>query len=290
MKITLFSLFTLFVFTTNAQVTTFSQNFDVMCAGGGAPSWYIHNPIPGSDPAAAWTCTPDHGRPQLSGTLTPGVMCSGVYGTPPAYHLDTSYLLTPLLYLPSSTYPGHVFLNFDAKTTRIFLGGELSVAVLDTAFHPIPDSTTMDPLVSTDDSSGWVTHQVMLDTFKDKVPFYLAFRYISTNMTGSTWYIDNVNITSSPLQVPRLNRADLPLIILGNSSPSQITLSYSTDAASLCHLYVYDLVGREVYKEQYYSSGGAEIRTLSGLGLREGMYILKLDNGDAYGVTKVMIQ
>lgn len=78
--------------TTYAQpVTYLSQNFDVPCATvGGFPSgWLRHNPPAYNDPRGQWQCDTGSGRPNYAGTHTPGMMCTGVWGS--AYNIDTSF-------------------------------------------------------------------------------------------------------------------------------------------------------------------------------------------------------
>jgi len=297
-RIALLSLFTFSILAANAQIdTSLNENFDVKCAipattypGGG---WYIYNPLPATIPQGEWECTSTLGRPETSGTPTPGVMCTSIYGSPLAYNLDTSLLITPALLFSTTEYPGNIYLNFDTKTTPIFLPGTLTVLESqDSSFHTFNDSVTSDviPGFSYMDSTGWVTHQVNITAYKGIGIFYLAFRYTSTTTDGSIWYLDNVNTTSSPLLITDLNKEKLPLTIIGTPTTSEIKLSYTTAAACMCNLSVYDMIGRQVHKEQFSAKGGAGTYTISGLNLVAGMYLVKLDDGSNYGVTKAVVQ
>ena len=78
--------------------------------------WLVVNPISGTSPAGAWTCTATDGR-----YGTPGMECTGYYGG--SYNLDTSYLITPLLDL--SSYQ-RAFLHFDSKTDLWASGSRLT--------------------------------------------------------------------------------------------------------------------------------------------------------------------
>ncbi len=245
-KIVLCSLFTLSIAGAHAQESSLHENFDVSCAlSSGFPAgWIEYNPVTGTTPSGQWTCGPDNGNGG-----TPGILCTGVYSS--GYHLDTSYLITPLLNL--SSYTGHVFLRFDTKTTNIHLGGRFSVieAPPDTALsHLAANDTDISsgilPVIGSGDSSGWVTHEVDLTHYEGSGDFYIAFRYVSANTTGSAWYLDNVNTTTSSLEVAAIEKSMLPVTVIGNSTSSQITLSYSTEYAGAYQLAMYDIMGRKV--------------------------------------------
>src|SRR5579872_386622 len=174
-KITLACLFSLVAFGIYAQsVTSLAENFNVACVtSSGYPTyWLKYNPIPGTASAGgAWTCTPTDGRPTTTGSPTPGIMCTSVYGTPsPIYNLDTSYLITPLLYLHSYA-TGHVYLHFDSKVSNITLGGRLHIIkATDSNFHSLTDTditASATPVIgNSGDSSNWVTHEIDLTRYE----------------------------------------------------------------------------------------------------------------------------
>src|SRR4051812_20398288 len=108
----LFALIIVFFNSSYAQsVNYLSQDFNGACASAtGFPSnWMLVTPPSiAFDALGQWRCGPSSGRGSSS-----GILCSGYYAG--SNHLDTSYLLTPLLNL-SSFAPGLAYLNFDTKT------------------------------------------------------------------------------------------------------------------------------------------------------------------------------
>lgn len=265
-----------------------SQNFDVACASSTLPGygWLISNPISSTYPQGAWHCTATNGRGG-----TPGMECTGVWSG--GYHLDTSYLVTPPIYLAG--YTGHVYLHFDTKADSILLGGRIAVLhQMDTAPHiPFTDLTPgLSPSFSVTDSTGWVTHQTDLTPYTDTQtrPFYIAFRYISTSTTGSIWFFDNMNIdTFSALTIPNLKKEILPLTVLSNSSSSQIILSFGFRISGAYQLAICDVMGRCVHRETVNIQNGTETYTINGLNLHQGMYFIKMGDGYTFGTTKVII-
>src|SRR5665213_870884 len=76
------------------------------------------------------------------------------------YHLDTSFLITPLIDLSGYTT---VFLQFDTKTSKIVLGAQFSVEIVHAPVNPDSFGVTVlaeSPVFGSDDSSRWVTHVV----------------------------------------------------------------------------------------------------------------------------------
>jgi hypothetical protein len=291
-KITLLSLFCFCAFISSAQVDSLNENFDVQCATSAFPysdHWQFFNPVPASIPSGEWKCTSTNGRGS-----TPGIECTGVYSS--SYHLDTSYLVTPELNL-SGRLGSVLYLDFDAKTDSLVLGGELRVLVtIDTpfsstdAFIDLTDSAS--PAIGVMDSAGWVTHQINITHFKDSGDFYLTFRYTSTDTTGSLWFLDNINITSVPLPLLVANTGSgrLPLTVTGNSTTEHIALSYSVPIAGMYEIAVYDMPGRQVYKQMVEAQSGKTNYDITGLDLHPGMYFIKMDNGINYGVVKTIVQ
>ena len=296
MKKIIFSCLTCFITTivSGQAVTYLAENFDVACAVATEPGhWLEFNPLPGTAPMGEWVCTPTNGRPASTSAQTPGMMCTSVYGSPMAYNLDTSYLITPMLNI-SSYAPGKIYLRFDSKVSNINLGGRLSVIEsYDSSFHFISDTDITGaslPLIGSGDSSAWVTHEIEITRFEVVGNFYIGFRYTGTTTTGSIWYLDNVNTSRYSLHTENVQTSYLPLTVVGQSSPDQITIAYSTPHALYYQLGVYDMMGREVYKETLNAAGGFENYTISGLHLRPGMYCIKMGNDSNYGFAKTIVQ
>ena len=284
-------LLTICTLAAHAQATYLSEDFNSSCATStGFPlDWTYYNPLPASIPSGEWACAPGDGR---SGTS--GISCTGVWGTPAAYHWDTGYLVSPQLNL--SGYSGSIYLHFDTKTNKINLAGRLAMVVTsrDTIFDTVggvfSDRTDMlAPLFGNDDSTEWVTHVADLTPFKSSTPLYVAFRYTSDDMSGSTWYIDNVFTTTFPAHVQQIDKSVLSLSVTGTSTSSQITLSCQTGTSGKYHLGIYDMLGREVYQEDMNLFGSEATYPIKGLNLAPGLYVIKMGNGETYGVTKTVV-
>ena len=272
-----------------APVNSLNENFDVKCAAGsGVPSdWTSYNPVIGT---GKWHCSATDGRANASGP-TPGMICTGIVGT--TYHEDTAYLLTPMLDI--SSYVDKVYLRFDARNDVVYFGAKLSLLVTgDTTVKTYVDSTKgVFPIFGNSDSTGWVTHECQITNCKT-APFYIAFRYTSTNTTGSIWHIDNVRLATVPiLGVPVQNATGaISLTVVSPVSGNDVKINFTTNsgASGPYLLTINDMLGREVHREIINVHGGSEGHIISGLNLHEGMYLVKMSNGSAGAVARLMLQ
>lgn len=280
--------------TVHAQyaLKSLNENFDVKCATSTfvPTKWWYYNPIWTTDPMGAWQCSSSDGR-----AATPGVKCTGIYGTPATYHLDTSYLLTPKLNIDTFSTAAPVYFRFDTKNTTVHLGARLSVEYrTDTPFKTgvFTDITPgITPVFGNDDSTGWVTHEVDISALRG-ADFYIAFRYTSTTTTGSIWYLDNV--TMSRMSVASQS-ALAPLhtfqVSLGeHNTHNEVTINYETANAGPYNVVLYDMMGREQYNRTVELRTGNGSYTIYGLSLSDGMYYVRVSDGKNYGGTNVMIR
>jgi len=270
-------------------ITSIHENFDVKCvlAGNFPSGWFHYNAMSFLD-SGAWMCSTNLGRPTTTGTPTPGMLCSGVFSG--NYHLDTSMLVTPLLNFAG--YPDKVYLQFDTKTTNIHLGSILSVLIVpDTAaYSPGTPSVNLDsaiaPIFSNGDSSAWITHEVDLTSYKYS-PFYIVFRYTSKSTSGSAWFLDNVNSSTTRLHVVDPVNNDLPIAV--NASNGNLTLSCAGQTSGIYGLFITDVLGRVVFKDNINIAGAGKF-SLGDLHLTPGVYVLKMYNDHYSGTTKFVIR
>jgi len=278
-----------------AQVISLSETFNSYCAvlGENYPvNWSEYDIF--SDPLIAWTCGPTEGRGTSPTTTSPGIMCTNYDGV--NYYQDTAWLFTPQLNL--SFYTGDIYLQFDSK--YILGEGRFSVLVSndyqagwspDTAIgmHTWYDaSSSITPVLGNVGTSDWVTYVVNLTAFKS-APMYVAFRYTSSATGQSTWILDNV-YTTQTTGIPAVEKNSLSLVVIGQSSPEQVTLSYNVPVAANYQLVMYNMMGSVVYKEAISAQPGAVTHTINGLDLNAGMYLVKMGNDLVYNTAKVIIR
>jgi len=296
-KILTLLFFAAFSSNAGAQAISLSENFNSNCAvlGENYPAnWSEYDIF--SDPTIAWTCGPTEGRGTSATTTSPGIMVTNYDGV--NFYQDTAWLFTPQLNL--SFYTGDIYLQFDSK--YILADGRYSLLVSndyqagwnpDTVLgtHIWYDATSsISPVLGNIGTSDWVTYVINLTAFKS-APMYVAFRYTSSATEQSTWVIDNVLTTQTPPSgIHSVNKNAFPLVVVGNSSPDLVTLSYNVSAAATYQLRMYDMMGRTVYEASVNAQPGDARYAISGLGLAAGMYLIKMSDGLTYNTAKVMIR
>lgn len=295
-KIFLFLYIALPVLHCFGQQTSLSENFNAGCpAGAGGPAgWNVYNIVPGTS-EGSWKCYPSAGR-----AGTPGITCSGLFGDPLIYHLDTSILVSPKL--DFSNYPGSIYINFDSKTTNFSMGSKIGIYVsqdstmgadasISSPIYGIEEADAMSPVFGSGDETDWVTHHANLTSFKHVVPLYVGFRYVSAaGINGSRWFLDNINSTTTPYTaVSDINGSVESLSFTGASEGGKLTLSCFAPVKGNYTLSVYDLAGRVVHTQQLLLQTGHSFQTVQGHNLANGLYILKMANESSFSTTKVYI-
>jgi hypothetical protein len=275
------------------QVTSLNENMNTTCPSGAySPTgWMTFNPISTSDYRGKWTCDLPGGR---SGT--PGISCSGLYGSPLTYHLDTSILVSPPMNLSSNTT---IYINFDTKTTNFNLGAKLEMLIsadstmgTDTAtidtFTVYNKTTAMTPLFDNSDESDWVTHQVDITAYKDIVPLYVGFRYSSAaGSSGSRWYLDNINTTTIPLDVSRLPLRSSGFTVAGSANNGKMNLICHSPASGDYNLSVYDIAGRLIHQQELHLTAGQNSNIINGISLTPGIYVVKMGNESTFATARI---
>lgn len=274
-------------FGAHGQVEAIHNNFDIPCVTSPffPTSWSRYNPIPSTIPEGMWRCSDTNGA-----AGTPGLQCTGYWSG--SFHLDTSYLISPLVNLGS--YSGqNVFLHFDTKTTNISNGGKLSLMASSDSFFratPYTDLTSsVSPLFGNGDSTDWVTHEADLSGLIIAGDFFVSFRYTSPAESGSVWYIDNVHTSTSRLNVQDVDKRVRSLKVIGIPTSSSISFSYTAAASGAGHLAIFDMIGREVYREELSLHTGSSVYQLSGMNLLPGNYILKLADGNGVQTSRLLV-
>lgn len=276
------------------QSTSLNENMNTNCITGhnGPLDWVTYNPISTPDPQGKWKCDPTYGRDG-----SPGVSCTGYYGSPGTFHLDTSVLVSPALDL---SHYETIYVNFDTKTTNINLGAKLEFLIssdstmnADTGVHDTAavynKTTSLMPLFGSGDESGWVTHQADLTPYKHVVPLYLGFRYISANGTvGSRWYLDNIMTTIVPnkisdvkgLNINKVNASisdgSLHISIAGNLQPDNYGLQ------------LFDLNGRKLFTDRLVISAANRDYYFHGINVTPGIYVLSMSNAGDFATMRVV--
>ena len=280
------------------QVHSLSENFDVTCAAGTVVypgGWLEYNDLPPTD-SMNWKCTATLGR---SGT--PGMRCLGYYSG--AYHLDTAWLFTPALILPSTLYPASAYLRFDSKyevgypvgvhkstlNALLMYTFDSSFTILPAADSAVDLTTTLAPVIGPGDSTGWVTHQLNLSSFIGySTPIRVAFRYISTDVDAGAWTLDNIMTSPVTLFEPELPGNPTNITFSGTISDNIVSITYRCPANGDYNVILWDLAGRRLLKQDIPLHQGDGTFSLPCSDLTPGLYLLEITNGQYRKVERVV--
>jgi hypothetical protein len=146
--------------------------------------------------------------------------------------------------------------------------------------------------VSSEASASWkIFSNISLNSYKT-TPFYLAFKYgSSSSATGAQeWSLDDVKIKAGTTGINEEKVGDLGLAVLGNATSNQILLGLSIKDASKVKVGVYDITGRKVYDATATMQAGFNQYSIENISLNAGLYVIRVHDGEHYGVVKTMVQ
>lgn len=256
-------------------VTSLDENFDASCGAtpSNLPSGWMKYSVVGSQ---QWNCY------SFGYSGTP---CAQMNGYQSGNNVNEDWLITPKMDLSAMTNA-----YFQFRAFKKFSGDDLTVLTSSDyigAGDPNAATWTNLNVNFANADTNWHIFQADLTPYK-ATPMYVAFKYISTANDGAQWKVDNV-MTSGTNNIINFSKASLEFAVLGNATTSEFTIGYKLEAGKYT-LSVYDITGREVHTQSMNIQSGAHRTTVSGLNLNSGMYLIKLSNGNTFGVAKAIVQ
>ncbi len=98
------------------------------------------------------------------------------------------------------------------------------------------------------------------------------------------------NFSVSNVGVINTVKNELGLSVIGTATNSNMNIMFSLAEAGSYNLSIMDLSGRQMHTETFNAGAGTQIRSINGLSLASGMYIIRLSNESGVGVTKAIVQ
>jgi hypothetical protein len=260
-------------------VTSLNENFNISCASqSGFPALWYQFAVAG---AQSWQCTPGQGIKN-----TP---CMSMNDYTTHHNADTAWLITPKMDL--SKY-SKIYLNFFDRYSRS--GDTLEVYVTSQYGgngSPLCDSCSWTEIVIPfiQNDTLWREHQVDLTPYKAK-PLYLGFKYSSSAIAGSIWYIDSVFTTQTLSVGQEAINERIPLTVLGLPGSDVINLEYTLPVTGTYQLNLFDITGRTLVKKTILQMAGTQHTAITNAYLPKGMYIVRLGNDSYTGFAKAVVQ
>lgn len=258
--------------------TTINETFDAACATNNLPVGWTRENVVGTN--QQWGC---------SGGVNPNkyVQMNGFAAT--VNNDNEDWLITPGIDLSASTNPT---LFFRAQR-RFNLINNVSV-LYSTNYSGIgnPNTATWTNLninFNSLDTAVWTNFSAPLMVGN---PTYVAFKYNCTAAAADCgqWRIDSVVVTSTTSILSVKGNNQMPVSVLGASSATNINIGFVMDKAAIVATEIYDLNGRMIYRKEVQTIIGTNRVAMTPSFLPSGMYIVRVVNGNEYGVAKAIIQ
>lgn len=121
-------------------------------------------------------------------------------------------------------------------------------------------------------------------------PFFLAFTY-SCGINGAYELIyDDIKVTDEALSVQALQHDPLYLQIMGDATTNCINLAVTYARDANFSLNIFDLTGKNRYKGQLNIKAGKGMYPIKNTGIMPGVYIIRINDAENYGVVKAFIR
>lgn len=262
--------------------TSLNENFDTSCgsATSGLPAGWMQYSVAGIN--QLWNCTGN------GNNATPGLQMNGYANQ--ANNANEDWLISPLLDLSTMVNP---YLYFD-HWKRFFSPDELQVLIS----HDYTGSGDPNAAVwvnlnailpSPTDTAIWNTYKTGIAAHTSQ-PFYLAFKYVSSAADGYQSKLDNVLISSMPMDISDVNKGMLQFMILGHATHNEVVIGMNNTKDDIYKIEIYTINGEKIFDATRSIPAGMQKMTISDINLPNGLYIIKLQNSSALGVRKFLIE
>lgn len=257
-------------------VNSINEGFDAACATSSLPAGWSKQNVVG--PNQQWNCY----------TSTGGKVCMRINGYAGGNNANEDWLITPKIDLSAGATGS---LRFDEY--KGFTGAELQVLVSSTySGNGNPNATSWTNLninMPATDTFAWHTYTANLAAYTS-TPFFVAFKYTSSTSDGYDMRLDSVVVNSNPLGIFNVVKQNMDLTVVGNPTSSNIELLFDLKQAGAYNFSIYDITGREVFRQVVNGTTGTQRLTVGNLNLTSGMYIVKMNNENSYGIAKAIVQ
>jgi hypothetical protein len=121
-------------------------------------------------------------------------------------------------------------------------------------------------------------------------PFFLAFTYNCGKDGAYELIYDDIKVTDEALSVQALQHNLLHLQVMGDATTNCINLAVTYAKDANFSLNIFSPTGKILYKGQLNIKAGKGMYQVKDAGLLPGMYIIRINNAESYGVVKVLVR
>lgn len=121
-------------------------------------------------------------------------------------------------------------------------------------------------------------------------PFFLAFTYnCGTNGAYELIY-DDMKVIDEALVIPAVQHGPLYLKVIGAPATGCINLAVTYYKDASFGLNIFDLSGKNLYKDHLDIKAGKAIYQIKNTGLMPGIYLIRINNGEDYSSVKALVK
>jgi hypothetical protein len=256
-----------------APVYGINENFDAACASGGLPAGWTQYSVTG---AQTWACNSSTAPNYY---LTMNGFAAG------ANNENEDWLISPLL--EPSFYPYKLYYR-----SRFTFAGEVLHVLYSEDYTGVGDPnnatwTDLNISYSSSDTAWQTKGDIHLFPYNNYVK-YCAFKYTSTTTDGSRWDLDSV-VLLGEMGLSNISHSAFPITVIGRSGSNQILVDFSMEKAAVLTACVYDITGREVYRQSVRAVSGNNRVALHPNALQSGMYFVRIGDGYRLGNAKAVV-
>lgn len=259
----------------STTVTQLDEKFDAACAAGPIPAGWSRQSVTGNQ---QWNCYT---------VASSGNVVYRMNGFQSGNNVNEDWLVTPRMDLSAPNTNGFRF-----SMWKRFSGTEPQVLVSTNFAGDVTTAnwTALSSFVTGPaDTNAWKQHNISITPFK-ATPFFIAFKYTSTASDGYDLRIDSV-MTMTTTGVFNLNDDNkMPVSVIGKATGDQINVAFHLGASAMVTASIYDLNGREVYRNRVNGKAGDNRISLTPGNLRSGMYLVRLTDGTTRGAAKAIVE
>jgi hypothetical protein len=255
-------------------VTSLSETFNTSCPTGLPAGWQQVN-VNGS---ATWVC--NNSGPNYNLTINGGGTTSS--------QANEDWLITPQLAATAG-------MRLYFKTRYNFAGPNMEV-LYSTNYSGTgsPAAAAWASLVNpytAADSNRWVTKSAPLVAGN----IYIAFKYTSNANTtvseGRRWDVDSVFTTiAQGISTVNSRNNTIGVQVLGTATSGSIDVAFDLGSSAALQASIYDMSGREVYRNSFSGTKGSNKLNLQPEALQAGMYIIRISNGKEQGIARTFVR
>ncbi|HRO41780.1 MAG TPA: Ig-like domain-containing protein [Flavipsychrobacter sp.] len=256
--------------------TVLNELFDISCGSGVLPSGWSRQNVTGTN--QQWGCA--------GAGVDKYMQMNGAVGNPTTHNDNEDWLISPMVNLTGVSNPQ---LNFEAY--KGFSGTDLEVSYATNytgTGNPNVASWTNLNINFAGATNSWASYSANLPAQQ----LYVAFKYACSQSASNCaqWRVDSIVTTGTSSIVSAKENNQFSVVVYGKASAQKLTLAYAIAKAEVIIVSVYDLTGRELFREAVNAKAGVNQTTIAPALAGSGMYIIKVAAPDIYGVTKAIIE